>query len=285
MTAFSIQYLILALLYNGFISVSSFRSARQSFRRTSGVCLSSTSVPLPPWSFQARRIFYQFQAIPVNNAREYCPPCNNSQNNLLQLLSVGGYTLGGIFCLEYDDSPIGPYREVAILSSLVAQLPSPPSVWVPSIGAWASHIFVDSRDAAEYGKEFWGLPATVMPIQFSDDDKQACYFSDKEIVVSGWQQWNACESREIEWFDLALPSFSGLLPKDDNTTTSLLQYPLRIISPSSVEFSTQKRVILDSSCSSLALQEVQSLLEKSRPLVAVNVHSVGLVAGVPSIIN
>mmetsp|Transcript_2897 Transcript_2897/g.6177 ORF Transcript_2897/g.6177 Transcript_2897/m.6177 type:complete len:94 (+) Transcript_2897:288-569(+) len=75
----------------------------------------------------------------------------------LKVLSFNDKTLRGVFDVEYQDSQIGPYREVAILSSLVARWST--TQWVPAIGAWACHIFVDSQGAADYGRDLWGLPA------------------------------------------------------------------------------------------------------------------------------
>lgn len=294
--------------------------------------------PLPPWNFQASRIYYQFRAIPTNQARKYCPPfssSSSSQSTLssssssttsstpaatstsspLVLLSAAGCTLGGIFCIEYDDSPIGPYREVAILSSLVAGCRS--SAFLPllplSIGAWASHIFVDSNDAAEYGARYWGLPTTVMPIHFekkeSDDDvalmmaRSSCdvMFSNAGIKVSGW---NCCEVSNGEsksasswlssdWIDLSLPSFSGCLPSKEqgqemptsSSSSPLLQYPLRILRPQSislVENGDVHFIMNDSvvnSQAAAAIAEVKDLLTCSHSLLSVDIRSVNLVAG------
>ena len=131
------------------------------------------------------------------------------------MLSVAGYTLGGIFCVEYEDSPIGPYREVAVLSSLVGLAPSP--LRFPAIGAWASHIFVDSSQVAvDYGREIWGLPATRMAIQFvPDGDDPAVRFDTNEIIVSGWENVTIQKPRSRDWWNVSLPSFSGMLSQGD----------------------------------------------------------------------
>jgi hypothetical protein len=128
--------------------------------------------PPPPWPFHAAHIYYQLRWMKADIAAKHCPPAPPTTN--LYQLSIFGYTLGGIFCIEYANSPIGPYREVAILSSLVGmvpqrkrkQHPQPQQVLgLPQLGAWASHIYVDSNDAAQYGTKYWGLPATVVPIE------------------------------------------------------------------------------------------------------------------------
>ena len=187
---------------------------------------SHRSIPEPPWTFETSHIWYQFHTIESSTARRYCPAVANNKNNinknnksnnnndhplpmspLLTLLEVGDCTLGGIFCVEYTQSPIGPYREVAILSSLVGR---PYSLFQQPalLGAWASHIFVDSQDAADYGQKIWGLPATVVPtIDFvppssvQDDEKkndttdnsnnnndkdEMIHFAPDRITVTGW---------------------------------------------------------------------------------------------------
>ena len=206
----------------------------------------------PPWTFRASRIYYQFQAIHVDTAQKYGPPCCRADASPLAMVSIGGYTLGGIFCVEYEDSPIGPYREVAVLSSLMIRLPSIHTnnnnglfSLLPAIGAWASHIFVTAESAAQYGQEFWGLPATVTPIEFlSEDDHDgsmavssldkgersshpALLFSDQTIQFHGWEKTstlkndknrqhegnnNKIKSTILDRINISLPSFSGLLP-------------------------------------------------------------------------
>ena len=79
-------------------------------------------------------------------------------------LSLFGWTLGGVFAVEWADSPLGPYREVAVLSGLVASSDL-------RIGAWASHIIVTSEGAAEAGKAVFGLPATPGSIEFEAESE------------------------------------------------------------------------------------------------------------------
>lgn len=284
------------------------------------------TVPDPPWEFQARRIYYQFLAIPSETAQKYCPPCRkihdgeNSGNNKkspLIILSLGGFTLGGIVCIEYENSPIGPYREVAILSSLVGSWRSP--LQLPAIGAWASHIFVDLEDAAVYGEKFWGLPASVVPIQFSSSgdennagehtrDCDTIWFSDQAIRISGWrQQVNESMPAKsddapslLSRFSLSLPSFSGLLSLGGRSigktngdqangvgskTSPLLQYPLSIMGPKSIELESSKAIQFSSNNNNRPMQEVQDLLKQSRPLVSVGITDVKLQAGIPQIID
>ena len=110
------------------------------------------TMPPPPWAFPNARVWYQPTFVPVQAARDVTPTSG------LTLLSLFGWTLGGVFVVEWADSPIGPYQEVAVLSGLVAR--------GLSIGAWASHIVVTTDEAAESGRDVFGLPARRGAIAF-----------------------------------------------------------------------------------------------------------------------
>lgn len=259
------------------------------------------SVPPPPWTFQASRIHYTFLAIPTHVAQRYSPSAAAS----LTLLSVPpGYTLGGVFCVEYTDSPIGPYREVAILSSLVGNL--------GGMGAWASHIFVNNEQAAQYGQAFWGLPAETVEIVNDDDTASSIddsvglhvNFGKNKITWTGWDKekgdsTTTTTTKPMEWFNVSLPSFSGCLPlliedeSDSNTTSEtttspLLRYPLRIVQPHGFSLSTTpsssshiRFALDDAPSSSTSMQQVKEILTSSRPLASINVNNVQLQAGIP----
>ena len=106
----------------------------------------------PPWAFPNARVWYQPTFVPVQAARAVTPTSG------LTLLSLFSWTLGGVFVVEWEDSPIGPYQEVAVLSGLVAR--------GLSIGAWASHIVVTTDDAVVSGRSVFGLPARQGSIDF-----------------------------------------------------------------------------------------------------------------------
>jgi len=76
----------------------------------------------------------------------------------LTLLSILGWTLGGVFVVDWTESPVGPYREVAVLSGLVAR--------GFSIGAWASHIIVTTPASVGGGRAVFGLPTVLGTIDF-----------------------------------------------------------------------------------------------------------------------
>ena len=115
---------------------------------------SQQPLPSPPFVFPNARILYQPTLVRVDAASVVTPTSSG-----LTLLSVFGWTLGGVFAVEWTSSPIGPYREVAVLSGLVYK--------DFGIGAWASHIVVTTPEAVEAGRELFGLPATLGTLEFT----------------------------------------------------------------------------------------------------------------------
>ena len=181
------------------------------------------AVSPPPWSFPHARVLYQPTFVPVAQALAVTP------TDGLQLLSAAGYTLGGLFVVEWTNAPLGPYREVAVLSAVVSR--------GLSIGAWASHIFVDRPEAVEAGRTIFGLPAQLAEIRFEDAGESACrvhFQSESEIVVSGWRGWSPLAKQPVAADAslsgvLSLPSFSGRLSAIDTAGRGpLLRYPLSL---------------------------------------------------------
>ena len=177
----------------------------------------------PPWAFPQARCLYQPSWVPLDAARRVTPP-------EITILSAFDYTLGGTFVVEWTDSPVGPYKEVAVLSALVMR--------GLSLGAWVSHIRVSSESAEEYGKAFWGLPARTVRLHFEpDEDREGRglldFQSDGSVAVSGWDGWQPVDpsaSRPRRSL-LSLPSLSGCLPDERGGRTSLLRYPLQLGTP------------------------------------------------------
>ena len=96
---------------------------------------------------------YQPTLVRVSAARAVTP------RDGLTLLSLFGYTLGGVFVVDWTESPVGPYREVAVLSGLVAR--------GLSIGAWASHIVVTTPASVGGGRAVFGLPPVLGSVDFN----------------------------------------------------------------------------------------------------------------------
>ena len=140
-------------------------------------------LPLPPWCFPNARVLHQPSLIPADAARAVIPSLvvktrkqkgtgagssgdtriNNFVPTLrakpeaaavatddadeveerLRLVSLWGWTMGGLFIVDWLESSIGPYREVAVLAGVVVREQN----WWDGIGAWACHIVV-TTDAA-----------------------------------------------------------------------------------------------------------------------------------------
>ena len=108
-------------------------------------------LPPLPWEFPNARVLYQPSLVPLTAAKEVTPSDMN-------ILSLFGWTLGGVFVVEWTASPVGPYREVAVLSALVSR--------GLQLGAWASHIVVTESEACSAAREVFGLPAVVGAVEF-----------------------------------------------------------------------------------------------------------------------
>mmetsp|Transcript_1175 Transcript_1175/g.2360 ORF Transcript_1175/g.2360 Transcript_1175/m.2360 type:complete len:308 (-) Transcript_1175:101-1024(-) len=133
--------------------------------------------PQPPWCFSNARVLYQPTFVPVEYARAVTPTGNDDKGGGLTMLSLFGWTLGGLFVVDWTQSPIGPYREVAVLSGLVAR--------DLSIGAWASHIVVTSADAVESGRDLFGLPTVLGSIDFEGEICDYADYSETSIYDMG----------------------------------------------------------------------------------------------------
>ena len=114
--------------------------------------LDADAYPPAPWSFSNARVMYQPTLVRTSAARAVTP------RDGLRLLSLFGWTLGGVFVVDWTESPVGPYREVAVLSGLVAR--------GLSIGAWASHIVVTTPASVGGGRAVFGLPTVLGSVDF-----------------------------------------------------------------------------------------------------------------------
>jgi len=125
------------------------QTGRPRLLRAAGI---ADAYPPAPWSFSNARVLYQPTLVRTSAARAVTP------RDGLTLLSLFGYTLGGVFVVDWTDSPVGPYREVAVLSGLVAR--------GLSIGAWASHIVVTTPASVGGGRAVFGLPTVLGSVDF-----------------------------------------------------------------------------------------------------------------------
>eukprot|EP00960_Hanusia_phi_P074704 768292-Hanusia_phi.AAC.1 len=125
-----------------------------------------------PWSFKGR---VWFQPRIVRTQKEGLPQGAYP-------LSVFGWSLGGVVCLEYDESPFGSYLEFVEMGSLVLQQ--------GFVGHWGKRLCVSTKEAEERCKEIWGVPAESISIDFDRAASEGMSVEQGEegVKVRGWNK-------------------------------------------------------------------------------------------------
>ncbi|XP_022737801.1 protein NEOXANTHIN-DEFICIENT 1-like isoform X3 [Durio zibethinus] len=102
-----------------------------------GETKSSTGYGRPPWIFKGSAL-YQLHLVKAETARAFIP-------REFRLVEAFGYTLGGFFLANYDDSPAGVFDELVVIAGIV---------WnPPSSCAWAARVLVNSEEACHHGRK------------------------------------------------------------------------------------------------------------------------------------
>jgi hypothetical protein len=128
----------------------------------------------PPWQFRGRAV-YQLNLVHVDTARQYLPEALHGK-----LVSLFGYTLGGFFLARYDDSPVGAFNELVVISGLL---------WNPPTScAWAARVFVDNKHAKEHGVVSVGLPSRHSSFTLHAGDSSSASASASVPHASWWSQ-------------------------------------------------------------------------------------------------
>eukprot|EP00899_Mesostigma_viride_P028525 jgi/Mesvir1/8858/Mv02753-RA.1 len=110
----------------------------------------------PPWKFTGKAL-YQLTLVPTKAAREFIPP-------QLKIVSMFGYTLGGLYYAHYDSSPAGTMDELVVLAGIV---------WNPPTScAWAGRVFVDRDVARVHGIRECGLPSRLASFKMLRAEKK-----------------------------------------------------------------------------------------------------------------
>lgn len=142
-----------------------------------------------PWCFTGR-LWFRPALVRVQDSNTEAL----EDTGIISILNVFGYTLGGTVALEYDTSPVGPYKEYVSMGALVAS-----SKGGGMVGQWGSRLYVSTKVAEEICQQVWAVPAEVAAIAFSDDNNDSRLqvsvapdpLSDKvkpAIEVAGWQK-------------------------------------------------------------------------------------------------
>ncbi|KAI3467803.1 hypothetical protein Pfo_024466 [Paulownia fortunei] len=99
----------------------------------------------PPWVFKGSAL-YQLHLVKAETARAFIP-------KEFKLVEAFGYTLGGFFLANYEDSPAGIFDELVVIAGIV---------WNPPTScAWAARVLVNSEKACVHGRKDVGLPSQV----------------------------------------------------------------------------------------------------------------------------
>ncbi|KAM5568337.1 hypothetical protein ABKV19_016085 [Rosa sericea] len=97
-------------------------------------------------SVDFQRALYQLHLVKAATIRACIP-------KEFRLVEAFGYTLGGFFLANYDDSPAGVFDELVVIAGLI---------WSPPTScAWAAKVLVNSKEACDHGRKEVGLPSQV----------------------------------------------------------------------------------------------------------------------------
>lgn len=97
----------------------------------------------------------------------------------VSVLSLFGWTLGGIVALEYDESPVGRYFELVRMAAVVTKN--------GALGQWGEKLFVSNAEAEAACEDIWEVPAEAIPLTFEDAGDELTLTGDgSNYELSGW---------------------------------------------------------------------------------------------------
>ncbi|KAL8248494.1 hypothetical protein R6Q59_005362 [Mikania micrantha] len=156
----------------------------------------------PPWIFKGSAL-YQFHLVKAEIAKAIIP-------KEFRLVEAFGYTLGGFFLANYNESPFGPFDELVAIAGIV---------WNPPTShAWAARVYVNNDNACMHGRKVFGLPSQVAT--FSKLSSHTIHVAE----IDGHMATNLYDIRlesptlktnPLKWMafgpaiKMSLPSFSG----------------------------------------------------------------------------
>ena len=97
----------------------------------------------------------------------------------VDVVSLFGWTLGGVVALQYDASPVGAYLELVEMGALVTRN--------GCLGQWGERLVVSSDVAERACKDIWAVPAEAVPLAFDDaGESLAVSSSGGGFALAGW---------------------------------------------------------------------------------------------------
>ncbi|CAJ1953704.1 unnamed protein product [Cylindrotheca closterium] len=186
-----VSWLILLVCVEGFSkSTVQSQSSRVETRRNLFNLLEKTQPsstengldPEYPWSFTGRLWFRPALTRVPSGPNDPRPPSS------VTILNLFGWTLGGTVALEYDESPVGPYKEYVTMGAAVFKR--------GAIGQWGSKLFVSTQPAEDVCRKTWSVPAALANIDFGEDSTDSLTVQSapgirapekQNIRLSGWK--------------------------------------------------------------------------------------------------
>lgn len=108
--------------------------------------------PPPPWTLKGLALLTT-QLIDIDAVRPWVP----AEATIVQVLP--GRTLGSLYFSIYRAGSSLEYSELIVAPALLA--------YGGKVGAWVSHIYVDSEASVAGGREIWGLPKEMAQFDWS----------------------------------------------------------------------------------------------------------------------
>ncbi|EYU28455.1 hypothetical protein ABFS82_11G078600 [Erythranthe guttata] len=109
------------------------------------VAMVTSGFEKPPWIFKGSAV-YQIHSVRVDSVRPFIP-------KEFKVVQNFGYTMGGFFLANYEESPFGAFDELVIIAAIVKP--------DRSSRAWAAKVLVNSDEARDHGRKVFGLPSQV----------------------------------------------------------------------------------------------------------------------------
>jgi hypothetical protein len=186
---FTLALLVLLLSFDTTLALIVTKTGRSSGRHLTRPKRFATNLWMTdgtdayPWRFSGR-LWFRPAFVRLSNDVKPLLPRKETGINVLCLL---GWTIGGVVALEYDDSPVGPYREYVTMGALLSKR--------GTIGQWGSRLYVSTKEAEKVCREIWSVPAELADIRFTEDGAVSLRVlippesesNDKQVIeVGGW---------------------------------------------------------------------------------------------------
>ncbi|EYU28459.1 hypothetical protein MIMGU_mgv1a021392mg, partial [Erythranthe guttata] len=136
---FSYLYICVNTLISSFDSFGALRFSSMD------VAMVTSGFEKPPWIFKGSAV-YQIHSVRVDSVRPFIP-------KEFKVVQNFGYTMGGFFLANYEESPFGAFDELVIIAAIVKP--------DRSSRAWAAKVLVNSDEACDHGRKVFGLPSQV----------------------------------------------------------------------------------------------------------------------------